>query len=169
MSRNIPTVTDTAWAVNGNHRYDFGNPSVSHMCNFLSSGTCLLSSTTDFTSCSLRCYGYGFGKPSVYITVSQSSVVDLYPGMQKWKDDGQVDLWSYPRNCSDLALYQDKSCSYTHQYTPDFNPQGFSITLAGKLNDYRDGAVGCNPMRKPLNALSTHILSVSHRIIKCRL
>src|SRR3546814_4474387 len=41
MSTNIPTVTDSAWAVGGLFRYDFGNPNTSHVCVMLSGHTCI--------------------------------------------------------------------------------------------------------------------------------
>jgi len=61
--------------------------------------------------------------------------------MGKWTDDGQVDLWAYPRNCSDLWAY-NQSCVYLGelQKTPSFNPQGFVFTFAGNgSSGFADG------------------------------
>lgn len=133
MSINIPTVSDTAWAVGGDFRYDFGGTDVSHFCVFISSGECLLPNTTNFENCTTRCFGYGFPKPAVRAQASFRSVVDTYPGMGRWKDDGAVDLWVYPSNCEELQEFQNLTCSYSGPInkTPSFNPQGFAFTLAG--------------------------------------
>ena len=69
ISKNIPTVSDAPFAVNGLHRYDFGNPDTSHVCMFLSGKPCTSSLSTDYSNCPLRCWGYGlngsYSKPQV--------------------------------------------------------------------------------------------------------
>ena len=32
---------------------------------------------------------------------SNRSIVDLHDGMGRWNEDGQVDLWQYPKNCDE--------------------------------------------------------------------
>lgn len=135
MSINIPTVSDTSWAVGGSFRHDYGSNSTSHFCVMLTGGNCTLSSTTDFSSCVTRCFGYGFTGPPVVRTALRRSVVDRYPGMDLWYDNGKVDLWVQPRNCSELSSLHKINCTYKDR-TPSYNPQGFSFTEAGS------GAVG---------------------------
>lgn len=143
MSVNIPVVSDTAWAVNGSHRHDYGSKYISHYCVFLSGGSCILPQTTNFANCTVRCFGHGFDKsPPRAIQAPIRSIVDVYPDMNKWPDDGTVDLWVYPRNCSDLEKKTNKKCTYSGllQQTPSFNPQGFVLTLAGSgIQGFLDG------------------------------
>ncbi|GBG29733.1 Wnt inhibitory factor 1 [Hondaea fermentalgiana] len=58
---NIPAVSDTPWAIGGQHRNDFG--SGSHACVMLSPDTCVKSSSADasldYSACRARCWGYG--------------------------------------------------------------------------------------------------------------
>eukprot|EP00598_Pedospumella_elongata_P012679 CAMPEP_0185006192 /NCGR_PEP_ID=MMETSP1098-20130426/83933_1 /TAXON_ID=89044 /ORGANISM="Spumella elongata, Strain CCAP 955/1" /LENGTH=2045 /DNA_ID=CAMNT_0027534327 /DNA_START=353 /DNA_END=6490 /DNA_ORIENTATION=+ len=129
MSINIPTLSDTAWAVNGSYRHDYGGKDVTHYCVFLSPAYCALPSTTDFSKCKIRCFGHGFGEPAIKLQASKRSVTDLYPGQERWPDDGAVDLWTYPKNCDTY----DGSCTYSgyNNAIPSFNPQGFVFTYAG--------------------------------------
>ena len=57
---NIPTNSDTPWAVNGAHRNDFAGVGT-WVCTMLSGGKCVdpISTETDFTSCVTRCWGNG--------------------------------------------------------------------------------------------------------------
>jgi hypothetical protein len=59
--------------------------------------------------------------------------MDTYPGMGRWPDDGQVDLWQYPRNCDQFLSGGYGTCNYTgiNNKNPSFNPQGYTFTLAG--------------------------------------
>lgn len=41
LATNIPSVSDTPWAVGGSHRNDFGSTSVMRVCMLLSGGACL--------------------------------------------------------------------------------------------------------------------------------
>ena len=41
LPRNIPTLSDTPYAVGGAHRNDFGGATTSHVCLMLSGGICL--------------------------------------------------------------------------------------------------------------------------------
>ena len=76
MSTNIPVVTDTAWAVSptGTFRKNFGSNAVTHICVFLSGGSCIVPSSgvQTFTDCRLRCFGYS-------ITPGMCSVLFLFP------------------------------------------------------------------------------------------
>ena len=172
MSQNIPTVTDTAWAVGGKHRKDFGGPTVSHFCVMTSyngynpltgqKSNCIKSSETNFDGCTVRCFGY-FGylstggycssdvinsgtcnkaKPAVNLIAPNATLNDKYAGMGRWSDDGQVDVWVYPRNCTELSTQYKKNCTYsgTDNHTPSFNPQGFSFSRAGSGRPgFKDG------------------------------
>ena len=65
LPRNIPSLSDTPWAVNGAHRNDFGGSMTSHMCLMLSGGICVdpLTEAEDFGNCAVRCWGYGQDSP----------------------------------------------------------------------------------------------------------
>ncbi len=133
MSENIPTVSDTSWAVGGKFRHDYGGNTTSHMCVMLTGGKCISPFTSNFTSCKTRCFGYGFSKPAVKVVAAERSVVDVYPGQFRWPDDGQVDLYNYPKNCDELQTMQNVACTYSGRYqkNPSFNPQGYAFTVAG--------------------------------------
>lgn len=143
MSSNVPIASDTAWAVGGRFKHDYGGPDVSHFCVFLSGGSCIDPSNTDYSACTTRCFGYGFTEPPVKRIASNRSVVDVYSGMFRWPDDGQVDLWVYPSNCSELSKYQQRNCTYSgsqRQTVPSFNPQGYTFTVAGSgQSGFKDG------------------------------
>ena len=66
VPENIPTITDSVFAVGTEvrHRNDFGN--AARMCVMLSGGQCPRGSTSisDYSKCSVRCWGQGFGPPS---------------------------------------------------------------------------------------------------------
>ena len=137
MSVNIPIVSDTAWAVGGMHRRDYGHQNTTHFCVMTTGGKCIDPSNDDFEGCSVRCFGYGVGSTRNY-TALTSSVVDVYPDMGRWENDNQVDLWQYPRNCTEQALY-GQACALNGPGIAggkmpgptDFNPQGFTFRLAG--------------------------------------
>lgn len=57
MSYNIPTVTDTPWAVFGSHRNDFS--SSTHVCMYMSQTfPCQSNFGIDYSDCPLRCWGH---------------------------------------------------------------------------------------------------------------
>lgn len=163
MSHNLASVTDTSWAVGGKFRKDFGGATVSHVCVFTSGlgfnpstmerPECTSPQTNTFDGCSLRCFGY-FGwlgtslqckereiqtgtckkaKPPRKLIAPNATLIDTYPGFGRWPDDGQVDLWAYPRNCTELLSQYSVQCTYSGAglHTPNFNPQGFTFTVAG--------------------------------------
>ncbi len=75
---NIPTVTDTPWAVGGSHRNDFAGPGTTHACVMLSGGECIEPepAMTDFSSCSLRCWGHGTGNPPTTTPHAQTGLYE---------------------------------------------------------------------------------------------
>ncbi|KAJ1436904.1 hypothetical protein B484DRAFT_416698 [Ochromonadaceae sp. CCMP2298] len=143
MSVNVPTVSDHAWAVGGEHRHDYGGSAVTHYCVLTSEAYCTLPETTDFSDCTVRCFGYGFPQPAVKVDPTSRSVTDVYPGMGKWDGDGAVDYWAFPKSCSQLQEYQGTSCTYTGEsnQVPSFNPQGYTFSVAGSGSaGFKDGA-----------------------------
>ena len=176
MAGNLPTVTDTAWAVGGKHRKDFGGKSVSHFCVFTSGNgyttsnvrtDCTNPKSTSFDGCQMRCFGY-FGwlftpctetqirtatcttaKQAIYQSAPNATIVDLYPGMGRWKDDGQVDIWTYPRNCSELSSQFGVQCTFSGN-TRSYNPQGFTFTLSGSgKGGLKDGSATVAQFQAP--------------------
>lgn len=151
ISNNIPTVTDDAWAVNGSHRHDYGSEHVTHFCVFLSGGDCPLPLTSDFTDCPVRCVGYGSKRPPVVREAHTRTVIDLYDGQKRWDDDGEVDLWEYPWNCTEVNN-RGGSCTNggVNGVSPSFNPQGFTFTLAGDgTQGFLDGPRSAARFNKP--------------------
>ena len=66
LPSNIPTVTDTPFAVGPlvQHRNDFGN--ANQICLFLSGAPCIWHNSTDFTQCALRCWGRTYSPPTPF-------------------------------------------------------------------------------------------------------
>ncbi|KAL7692793.1 putative EGF-like domain, LCCL domain, six-bladed beta-propeller, TolB, LCCL domain superfamily [Plasmopara halstedii] len=110
LPKNIPTISDVPWAVKGKYRYDY--QSATHLCVFLSGGSCLSPYTTNFSHCDIRCWG------------TQSGDL-MYKGVHpnRNKSDAEAsDIWSY-------------STSFGRS-------QGEVQTLAGDGNaGFRDGPV----------------------------
>lgn len=133
MSLNIPTLSDTAWAVGGAFRHDYGGVNTTHYCVFTAPAYCAHPETTDFSACKIRCFGYNFDFPAQKLIASTRSVTDVYPGMGKWVDDGAVDLWSYPRNCVEAGRSPATNCTYSgsRDQVPSYNPQGYTFTFTG--------------------------------------
>ena len=57
LPKNIPTITNTPWAVGVTvqHRYDYAR--AERVCVMLSSGDCTHHSTSNFKHCAVRCFG----------------------------------------------------------------------------------------------------------------
>ena len=64
LPQNVPTASDSPWAVNGSHRYDFGSDSTTHVCVVTSGGNCTNPLAASFRKCATRCWGWG-GGPAV--------------------------------------------------------------------------------------------------------
>lgn len=79
LTKNIPTVTDVPFAVNGRHRYDYTGGT--HVCLFQSGNDCIRHDKDDYGHCTVRCWGVGSGN----IT---TKVVPAY-------DDEDTDKWDY--------------------------------------------------------------------------
>jgi len=83
MAHNIPTVTDSPFAVDGTHRFDFGNAATSHVCVVISGRDCIRPALNnsffpppppshpipnpdrpsdtigrDYSNCTVRCWGH---------------------------------------------------------------------------------------------------------------
>jgi hypothetical protein len=79
--------------------------------------------------------------------------------MQRWDEDGQVDLWQFPKNCSQLKEYQDTDCLYggNSGKKPSFNPQGFTFTQAGNgTAGFADGNGSISMFRAPDDVAADH-------------
>ena len=57
LSKNIPTVSDTAWAVGPavTHRYDFQQ--AERLCVMISGGYCVSPYASNYSDCTVRCWG----------------------------------------------------------------------------------------------------------------
>ncbi|DAZ94106.1 TPA: hypothetical protein N0F65_007940 [Lagenidium giganteum] len=147
LPKNIPTVTDVAWAVGGAHRYDYG--SASQVCVFLSGGDCISPFPTDYSQCVVRCWGRSSGAIQVLRDPEQGNA-SLLPH----DDADAADIWSYPKN-----------------FTGDGKPQGMVSTLAGSGDrGFLDGAASVARFNNPQDVAvdSTGVVYVAdtdnHRI-----
>ena len=68
LPKNIPSLSDTPWAVGGLHRNDFGNSQTSRVCLMLSGGVCTdpKPDAVDYSKCATRCWGYNQPPPQPY-------------------------------------------------------------------------------------------------------
>jgi hypothetical protein len=130
MSKNVPSVSDTAWPINGNHRKDYGNPNATHFCVFLSGGNCSQPTNSDFSKCHVRCFGYGIVGAARVVEPPGRTVIDKYENIPPGQE--LVDLWVKPRNCVELNK-AGGVCTYggPKMSTPSYNPQGFTFTYSG--------------------------------------
>lgn len=55
QAHNVPTVSDTPWAVGGAHRQDYAE--AQRICLMLSRGHCVEPWHSDYSNCSVRCWG----------------------------------------------------------------------------------------------------------------
>lgn len=128
MSTNIPTISDAPFAVNGSHRYDYGNPLSTHICLMVSGGSCLSPFGQDYSNCSLRCWGYGFScsqhQPQWFLGDETYQVNASNPTATA--------VWNYPKKHSAFGN--------TSLGAPVYNPQGYAHTVAGGVQaGFRDG------------------------------
>lgn len=117
---------------------------------FLSGGDCILHDTTDFSNCKVRCFGYGFNNSARVLTANEYSIVDVRDGLSV--EEEQVEIWAYPRNCSDLQEYDMKPCTFSgpRGNTPSFNTQGYTFTVAGSgAVGFTDGSKDVATFNKP--------------------
>ena len=117
---------------------------MTHLCVFTSGGNCTSPRNTNYTSCSVRCFGHGFTAQSTLKAQEPASqtIIDRDQNMGKWPEDGLVDLWVRPMNCSEMLSY-GLQCTYSGPLmkTPSYNPQGFTFTYSGSgKKGFSDGA-----------------------------
>ncbi len=153
MSKNIPTVSDVPWAVGGSHRYDFGGLNTSHVCMYMSGGSCQSSYAEDYSKCKLRCWGYEQHHDSSHSSDNHSSFYTNKPGdativegessgrwpnarndylhgvrMTPWTLPMPTQTWSFPKQDENQIIGNPRNNS---QSGMDALPQGFTFTLAG--------------------------------------
>jgi hypothetical protein len=138
ISRNLPTVSDAPWAVNGSFRYDFGSSNTSHVCLMVSGGSCTSPFGSDYSNCSVRCWGYGFrgtnAQPQWHLPASFYTYNASNPTA--------TDVWFYPKKYPRLGN--------TSHGAPVYNPQGYAITVAGGNGaGFADGAAGTAKFNGP--------------------
>ena len=159
MSKNIPTVSDTPWAVGGRHRNDFGrlahidgSGAMTHTCLMINSGHCINPNPSldeeDFSNCTVRCWGM--------VDVHEAQV----PKEHNADPEGTLDGHSYakgvsrarPKNTSHWVedkhhpiytpgLPQPNYGTDSWEYPRHTRRQGHVFTLAGQsgLAGFEDG------------------------------
>eukprot|EP00935_MAST-01C_sp_MAST-1C-sp1_P002723 g2723.t1 len=116
LSKNIPTVSDTPWAIDGRHRNDFG--SAKHICVMMSGGYCISPYAKDYSQCTVRCWGYDqtgeIKERSHTGKLDASKLPRNYPhkkhGLEEWPragDYGATDSWERERNAHHAQGYVD--------------------------------------------------------------
>ncbi len=123
---NVPTVTDTPFAVGPavRHRNDFTN--ADRVCLFLQGGACLRHDTINFGSCAMRCWGTSYAPPKQFALG-----------------------WTYPK---DQGLPQGKVFTFAGSGVPGFangppgtakfnNPQGLAVDMARNVCVTRSSCV----------------------------
>jgi len=148
MSKNIPTITDVPWTVDGMHRYDYGGESTSHVCLHMSGGYCQSSHGIDYSKCPQRCWGYssnatGNKNAPGDATIANGEPTGTWPNvgnstlngvqMAPWLHPVPTQTWSYPNHSANFSIGNPRS---TRGY---YVPQGFTFTLAG---DVKNGEAG---------------------------
>ena len=179
MTVNIPTVSDAPWAVNGSHRYDFGNDDTTHVCMYLSgtSSQCQSNFGQDYSQCELRCWGHGESMSGRNNTPSHVTKmegeeldgvwpnhrVDSHRGVNStpWEMPLSTMAWNYPRfsEGNDTPMNPNAN-DFGSGRKYSFNPQGFVFTIAGSLNGdegFVDG-VGSDARYEKKYALHYHQL-----------
>jgi hypothetical protein len=107
LAKNIPTVSDTPWAINGAHRNDFGNGS--HICVMMSGGYCISPYSKNYSECTVRCWGKGQKgeikvkdhKGKLDATQLPRNVPHKRHGLEEWPkagDYGATDSWERERD-----------------------------------------------------------------------
>nr|CCA21046.1 conserved hypothetical protein [Albugo laibachii Nc14] len=111
---NIPTSTIEPWGVGGDFRYDYAN--ASHYCVFLSN-ECASPIAKDYSSCSIRCWGFQAGKavqktgakwdtwsfPKSNSKTKPQGAVETFAGGSRGHNDGEA-VASLFDNPNDLAI-----------------------------------------------------------------
>lgn len=98
-SVNVATASDSPWAVNGSHRYDFGG--ASHVCVILSGANCT-SPIGDVSGCATRCWGSGEGPATPRAHLEAAYYEDGSDNEDRYRTvDGEssvaTDAWEYKR------------------------------------------------------------------------
>ena len=132
LPRNIPTASDSPWAVNGSHRYDFGSPSTSHVCVITSGSNCTDPLARDMSKCATRCWGWGGGRAitGTHLEASSYGYTGLVDELRKVDGESWIatDKWEYARRV---------------------DAQGQVTTLAGQSEGYVDGCGSLAKFKDP--------------------
>jgi len=141
MSKNIPTVSDVPWAVGGSHRYDYGGENSSHVCMYMSGGTCQSSFGRDYSKCKLRCWGHsptlsGLDNKAGDASFVQGEATGKWPNarsdylegvkMTPWVLPSPTQSFAYPKFRADQSIGNPRNGQILESL-----PQGFTFTLAG--------------------------------------
>lgn len=130
LPKNIPTISDVPWAVNGRHRYEYqGNTEI---CIFLTSGKCVLpipQPDFNYSNCITRCWG------------SNSRNLSFWPEKL------------YPEDVEYFSLKNDKEMTLQEQDANfiEMNSNGHVATIAGipKTAGSEDGLFNQNLLNGP--------------------
>ena len=165
MSKNVPTASDSPWAVGGAHRYDFGSAATTHVCVVTSGGHCVTPNADDYSNCSVRCWGHGTlfdGSDDVATAHLEANFYaradDNADTHRTWDGDNEIatDVWEYPKTVpGGVAAY---------------NPQGWTGTLAGGSSEpgYLDATGAAARFNLPQDVAVVSCPDERRRCCRCR-
>ena len=177
LSVNVPTASDSPWAIAGGHRYDFGNESTRGVCVMVSGGHCVSPYGADYSNCTVRCWGYTEPGAKTKLSATERSHLEANRSYVRGEDntdayrraDGDsalaTDVWEYPEQYSFEYSFGDEPVLY--------NPQGRVFTLAGGGRPgYADGREGGALFSRPQDVAvdrdrNVYVADAGNHVIRC--
>ena len=174
---NVPTVTDTPFAVGPNvtHRNDFGN--ASRVCVFTQGGDCIRHDTVDFSRCALRCWGTSYAPPTPFANgwtypksqgLPQGKVFTLAgAGVPGFRDGvGAAAKFNNPQGVA-VDIQRNVYVADTGNHCIRIvYPNGTTATFAGTCTTpgYKDGPNAVSAFFSPVGITLYHNASDSNRL-----
>jgi hypothetical protein len=145
---NIPTVSDTPWAVGGSHRYDYS--SAQRICVMISGQDCIGPFEVDYSSCAVRCWGSEYSSDPPVLTVYEDAQYNVPQIESQTLSHTQIYPGPYS-NHEAPSVYPDAEIQYnlyygtrdlSWNYPKDASRQGSVSTITGGNGaGFQDGAV----------------------------
>lgn len=155
LPKNIPSASDTPWAVGGSHRNDFGSSNLQAVCVMLSGRHCIEPFEDDYSSCTVRCWGAGSASSPTPNASYKRLPTQKYPkphNHHELNGDGNSHPLEYPDvdypGAWKEEWYGTRELGWTYSVT-EAN-QGFVETHAGDgVAGFKDGSSSEAQFNKP--------------------